>query len=66
MDDEPDPALVARLRRTMHDAAPSIDLDEHARLIARRVEQVRRREVYRWATDELVLALLPDQRRRKR
>ena len=70
MDNEPDPALVARLRRTMGHAAGYIDLDEYAELIARRVEQARRqarsRETYRWATDELQLALWPSNRRRVR
>lgn len=66
----PDPVLVARLRRTMGHAAGYIDLDKHAELIARRVEQARRqarnRETYRWATDELQLALWPGNRRRVR
>ena len=65
MADEPDPALVARLRRTMDTAAADFDLDEHARLIARRVEQVRHGHGDCWATDELVLALLPALRRHR-
>ena len=38
-DRDPDPALVAKLRRSMRWAADNIDLDAHARGIARMVEQ---------------------------
>lgn len=57
---QPDPALVARLRRTMHGAA-GIDLDAHARHIAQEIE--RATKAFGHATRDLLRDLSP--RRRK-
>jgi len=42
-DRDPDPALVAKLRRAMGAAAHGFDLDAHARNIAREVERATKR-----------------------